>query len=208
MITDEQMHNIILVHVARTWERIRLEQPFKEMPQDNIESASVAIPEIAYEIYKDDVIQKLINYKKNDWDWEVMTKGETHFSDLYIEGRAEKIIYNEYIHADVMLRRALDLRAKNNVLIAEFMGVKSYEASGYTNFVYSEDNHRTEVDLSYHDSWDWLMPVAEKCLTTDEPTDGHHYFINDALLTCNIDVVYDRVVEFIKDINKRLTDET
>ena len=118
MITDEQMHNIILVHVARTWERIRLEQPFKEMPQDNIESASVAIPEIAYEIYKDDVIQKLINYKKNDWDWEVMTKGEAHFSDLYIEGRAEEIIYNEYIHADVMLRRALDLRAKNNVLIA------------------------------------------------------------------------------------------
>ena len=95
---DEQMHDIILVHVARTWERIRLEQPFKEMPQDNIESASVAIPEIAYEIYKDDVIQKLINYKKNDWDWEVMTKGETHFSDLYIEGRAEEIIYNEYIH--------------------------------------------------------------------------------------------------------------
>ena len=97
---------------------------------------------------------------------------------------------------------------KDNKLIAEFMGVKSYEASGYTNFVYSEDNHRTEVELSYHDSWDWLMPVAEKCLTTDEPTDGHHYFINDALLTCNIDVVYDRVVEFIKDINKRLTDET
>ena len=98
MITDEQMHNIILVHVARTWERIRLRQPYNEMPQDNIESASVAIPEIAYEIYKDDVIQKLINYKKNDWDWEVMTKGETHFSDLYIEGRAEEIIYNYYIH--------------------------------------------------------------------------------------------------------------
>ena len=197
MITDEQMHNIILVHVARTWERIRLEQPFKEMPQDNIESASVAIPEIAYEIYKDDVIQKLINYKKNDWDWEVMTKGETHFSDLYIEGRAEKIIYNEYIHADVMLRRALDLRAKNNVLIAEFMGVKSYEASGYTNFVYSEDNHRTEVDLAYHDSWDWLMPVIDKCY--QEHMSKH---IADAVMTCDIEVVYDRVVEFINQLNK------
>ncbi len=51
---------------------------------------------------------------------------------------------------------------KSNKLIANYMGIKSYEASGYTNFVYSEDNHRTEVDLSYHDSWDWLMPVVEK----------------------------------------------
>ena len=98
MITDEQMHNIILVHVARTWERIRLRQPYNEMPQDNIESASVAIPEIAYEIYKDDVIQKLINYKKNDWDWEVMTKGYAEMSDIYIEKKAEEIIYNNYIH--------------------------------------------------------------------------------------------------------------
>ena len=56
-------------------------------------------------------------------------------------------------------------------------------------------------ELKYHSSWDWLMPVAEKCLTTNEPTDGQHYFINDALLTCNIDVVYDRVVEFIKEYN-------
>ena len=54
----------------------------------------------------------------------------------------------------------------------------------------------------FHSSWDWLMPVAEKCLTSDEKTDGQHYFINDALLTCNIDVVYDRVVEFIKDYNQ------
>ena len=47
------------------------------------------------------------------------------------------------------------------------------------------------------------MPVADKCLTTDEAfvTEGQHYFVNDALLTCNIEVVYDRVVEFIKDYN-------
>ena len=56
--------------------------------------------------------------------------------------------------------------------------------------------------LEFHTSWDWLMPVAEKCLTSDEKTDGQHYFINDALLTCNIEVVYDRVVEFIKQYNK------
>ena len=201
MKIDTEIHDTILVHVARTWERIRLEQPFKEMPQDNIESASVAIPEIAYEIYKDDVIQKLINYKKNDWDWEVMTKGETHFSDLYIEGRAEKIIYNEYIHADVMLRRALDLRAKNNVLIAEFMGVKSYEAFGYTNFVYSEDNHRTEVDLAYHDSWDWLMPVIQKCFDNSE--DGDMQYIMHYLMVVDFNNTYKEVVQFINQYNNK-----
>ena len=201
MITDEQMHNIILVHVARTWERIRLEQPFKEMPQDNIESASVAIPEIAYEIYKDDVIQKLINYKKNDWDWEVMTKGEAHFSDLYIEGRAEKIIYNEYIHADVMLRRALDLRAKNNVLIAEFMGMKLGQDHTNDNMYYddAENLHPpTPIDeLKFHTSWDWLMPVIDKCY--QEHMSKH---IADAVMTCDKDKAYQVVVEFINQLNK------
>ena len=52
------------------------------------------------------------------------------------------------------------------------------------------------------------MPVAEKCLCTDEKTDGQHYFINDALLTCNIEVVFDRVVEFIKDYNESNKNQT
>ena len=73
----------------------------------------------------------------------------------------------------------------DNKLIAEFMGFE----------------FRNLISLKYDTSWDWLMPVAEKCLTTDEPSDGQHYFINDALLTCNIEVVYDRVVEFIKEHN-------
>ena len=76
----------------------------------------------------------------------------------------------------------------SNKLIAEFMGYEVHPT-------YEDERH----DLHYHTSWDWLMPVAEKCLTSDEKTDGQHYFINDALLTCNIEVVYDRVVEFIKE---------
>ena len=74
----------------------------------------------------------------------------------------------------------------DNEMIAEFMGKEIYQKHHESN---------------YHCSWDWLMPVTEKCLTTDEPSDGQHYFINDALLTCNIEVVYDRVVEFIKEYN-------
>lgn len=93
---------------------------------------------------------------------------------------------------------------KNNKLIAEFMGVNVITINDVRKnknpYISSADGH-LENDLKYHSSWDWLMPVAERCLTTNEPTDGQHYFINDALLTCNIDVVYDRVVEFIKEYN-------
>jgi len=78
---------------------------------------------------------------------------------------------------------------EDNKLIAEFMQYPDLGTQG--DFSY----------LKYHTSWDWLIPVAEKCLTTDEPSDGQHYFINDALLTCNIEEVYEAVVKFIKTYN-------
>ena len=55
--------------------------------------------------------------------------------------------------------------------------------------------------LQYHTSWDWLMPVVQKCFDTQQPSEGQHYFINESLLTMKIEVVYDRVVEFIKQYN-------
>tara|TARA_R110000744_G_scaffold376770_2_gene491241 strand:+ start:35 stop:373 length:339 start_codon:yes stop_codon:yes gene_type:complete len=109
---------------------------------------------------------------------------------------------------------------KSNKLIAEFMGVKSYEASGYTNYVYSEDNHRTEVDLSYHDSWNWLMPVVEKieCTTIDNDDNSDNFFnVMIEVFECNInggeicicesgntkrEATYNAVVEFINEHNK------
>ena len=57
----------------------------------------------------------------------------------------------------------------------------------------------TPDEMKYHKSWDWLMPVVEKCLTTG---DRQHFVINDALLTCNIEEVYKAVVEFIKEYNR------
>ncbi len=96
-IKDREIYDIILVHVARTWERIRLEQPYQEMPSDNIESANSSIPEIAYIIYKTKVIQKLINYDKDDWVWSKITNGYADFSDTYIEQKAHEIIHNDYL---------------------------------------------------------------------------------------------------------------
>ena len=90
-------------------------------------------------------------------------------------------------------------KMNTNKLIAEFMGGVMHE--GLMSLPNDNNLYNIDCELQYHTSWDWLMPVAEKCLTADEPSDGQHYFINDALLTCNIEVVYDRVVEFIKQYN-------
>ena len=92
---------------------------------------------------------------------------------------------------------------KDSKPIAEFMGIESINAKMRGHLYECPVTSEYVTELEYHTSWDWLMPVVEKCLTTDEKTDGQHYFINDALLTCNIEVVYDRVVEFIKDCEEK-----
>jgi len=97
MNTETEMHNIILIHTARTWERIRLKQKHEEMPQDNIASASEGIPEISFDILKTDIIQRFLNHKSNDWDWGKETKGCAYASDCYIEKKATEIIYKHYI---------------------------------------------------------------------------------------------------------------
>ena len=75
---------------------------------------------------------------------------------------------------------------ENNKLIAEFMGIDTKWANS-TNDTYD-----------YHKSWDSLMPVVQKCFDIQEPSEGQHYFINESLLTIDIEVVNDRVVNFIK----------
>lgn len=90
----------------------------------------------------------------------------------------------------------------DNKLIAEFMGLESFKDSlaslhnGKINV--SVDLHK---QAQYHTEWNWLMPVVQKCFDTQQPSEGQHYFINESLLTMDIDVVYDRVVEFIKEYN-------
>lgn len=51
---------------------------------------------------------------------------------------------------------------EGNKLIAEFMRIPFYNNGKYTIFMFSDSNNRSEVDLHYHSSWDWLMPVVEK----------------------------------------------
>lgn len=91
-MTKRELFNTVLVHTARTWERIRLEQPHEEMNEDNIESVD-SIVEIADAIMEAKPLKKFL--ESSDFDWHLET-GED-FSDTYIEGLATEIINNEYI---------------------------------------------------------------------------------------------------------------
>ena len=75
----------------------------------------------------------------------------------------------------------------DNKLIAEFMW-----------------EHSIVLDVSdtkYHKSWDWLMPVIDKCY--QEHMSKH---IAEAVMTCNIDEAYKVVVEFINEYNNNNED--
>jgi hypothetical protein len=60
----------------------------------------------------------------------------------------------------------------------------------------------SEINLQYHTSWDWLMPVVEKVFVLSEDEEAWRMDIESGLTTLNIDETYRAVVEFIKQYNK------
>ena len=101
-------------------------------------------------------------------------------------------------------------KTQGNKLIAEFIGAKklqetentfSYEMYGLLECIDDGENEQhffLPEDMKFHISWDWLMPVVEKCLQTGDNTDAWDE-IFDALMTVDINTVYESVVEFIKE---------
>ena len=87
------------------------------------------------------------------------------------------------------------MRTETNYLkgkiIAEFMGIDQVDIDTY---------QETNSNLKYHTSWDWLMPVVQKCRQENrlEYFDRVYY----ALEECDINVTYRAVVEFINQLNK------
>ena len=94
---------------------------------------------------------------------------------------------------------------KENKLIAEFMNVHEIMHDGYSEYDFDDNTLDVvhENNLKYHSSWDWLMPVVEKCfdgLMENDNWDDLNFCLNDALLTTNIDEVYKAVINIIKQI--------
>ena len=93
---------------------------------------------------------------------------------------------------------------KNNKLIAEFMGIPSYKQGRYLMFEYADNNHRTEQDLAYHTSWDWLMPVVREVIIryqVDEGIEIDYDELQHRVMDNDIERAYEEVVEFIKQYN-------
>tara|TARA_Y100000590_G_C15715491_1_gene1011738 strand:- start:513 stop:809 length:297 start_codon:yes stop_codon:yes gene_type:complete len=90
---------------------------------------------------------------------------------------------------------------EGNKLISDFMEVET------SNGIVYQDNNTNEFHrIKYHESWDWLIPVVEKCLQTGDNTNEgelikHQNLISVALNTMDKDKVYDEVIEFIKKYN-------
>ena len=113
---------------------------------------------------------------------------------------------------------------ENNKLIAEFM---EYKTDKYC--IYDEDGRtgyfESSTDNKYHTfdtSWDWLMPVVEKCFYMFEIEKthlGYYVFRGKHLININKPIlpiatndeikilcVYKAVVKFIKWYNKNKED--
>tara|TARA_B100001093_G_C25998636_1_gene664667 strand:+ start:70 stop:357 length:288 start_codon:yes stop_codon:yes gene_type:complete len=90
-----------------------------------------------------------------------------------------------------------------NKLIAEFMNLPKqiFKPSGIMNYGI-KDNWYELHELSYHLSWDWLMPVVRECF--ENGAEGNEIGdITHGLLDFNIEATYDAVVVFIKSLKNR-----
>jgi gluconate kinase len=88
------------------------------------------------------------------------------------------------------------MKTADSKLIANFMGLVFHDDE---NQYYNEDGLHIGNTLQYHTSWDWLMPVIDKCYQ-----EHMSKCIADAVMTCDIDKTYEVIVEFIKEYNNNL----
>tara|TARA_B110000977_G_scaffold179125_1_gene237409 strand:- start:50 stop:358 length:309 start_codon:yes stop_codon:yes gene_type:complete len=101
---------------------------------------------------------------------------------------------------------------KDNKLIAEFMGLSIKEGVCYytdADDMFPMGIEVEEPHLPYDTSWDWLMPVVEKCLEMHnnlidgrDVIDTSYPSIAQALQVVSLKETYKAVVEFINQINK------
>lgn len=90
----------------------------------------------------------------------------------------------------------------DNKLIAEFMGYDIITEAEKDKF----PTVLTTKDVKYHTSWDWLMPVVQKCLVgeaeqSEEISNTTIKNIYEGICNQNISHAYKSVVEFIKIYN-------
>jgi hypothetical protein len=96
---------------------------------------------------------------------------------------------------------------KDNKLIAEFMGHKlGLDGDGMgepQSRIFESGLGTKRIEDTYNTSWDWLMPVIRKVLTSID-IDSLNYDTDELkfnVLDCDIEGAHKEVVEFIKECN-------
>lgn len=97
---------------------------------------------------------------------------------------------------------------KDNQLIAEFMGMTYGDPNDNSVMIQMtpQGNEVVPIEsMKYHTSWDWLMPVVQKCRLESRceyDEDDNWNEIHWSLEECNLDKTYKAVVQFINEFNK------
>ena len=145
------------------------------------------------------VIEKIESLRDNNGDAYRFTidmcNAQIEGTEIEIIGGANKIkTTHQAVVEFINLNR--DTMEKTNRLIAEFMGFKEHLP------LYNSGDWVPDVELKYHTSWNWLMPVVMKISgKLNKPLDE----IISLLTEVNSDNIWDikslysAVVEFIKD---------
>ena len=91
---------------------------------------------------------------------------------------------------------------ENNRLIAEFIGMQETDIGWYDfEEVLNNEYSNTFDGLYFHNDWNWLMEVLKEIdnLEIEIPEDSNLYGdITHGLLSFDIEMTYEAVVEFIK----------
>ena len=86
-----------------------------------------------------------------------------------------------------------------NKKIAEFMELR-FENNQYYKPIYNSGEWLNESELKYHISWDWLMPVVQRCYGSG--AEGEHIGdITMHLTDGNIEGTYRAVVAYIEGLS-------
>lgn len=130
-----------------------------------------------------------------NYSWEY--KGNNNIL-IYEQEKEDENTYNCISHIIEQLKKEnknfifhLKKTMKDNKLIAEFMGEqpKSILSKG-------------KIYKDYSKSWDWLMPVVEKCLIGEAEQEGFIcHDIYDGLTNISLSETHNAVVKFIKEYN-------
>tara|TARA_R110000782_G_scaffold128783_2_gene220344 strand:- start:577 stop:909 length:333 start_codon:yes stop_codon:yes gene_type:complete len=99
---------------------------------------------------------------------------------------------------------------ENNILIAEFMAISKRDKTNDLSEVYLYESPITgeyveEHEINYDDSWDWLMPVIQKCYEDIAPfLDGENGIDENLIGDISTELLDGRITECYEAVCKAI----